>query len=98
MDDEETERRAFSGTFAKRHGHDHVTGRSRFRLKTKDLLYKTLKTDIYVVRFALITVFSFKKRNFYHFDRASYKTLEFLHQDGTFTSKGCKSHFSICLI
>jgi hypothetical protein len=48
MDDEETEWIAFSGTFAKRQGHDHVTGRARFRLKTKDLLYKTLKTDIYV--------------------------------------------------
>jgi hypothetical protein len=38
MDGEETVRRAFSGTFTKRHG--HVTSRSHFRLKTKDLLYK----------------------------------------------------------
>jgi hypothetical protein len=28
------------------------------------LYEKALKTDIYAVRFALITVFSFKKRNF----------------------------------
>jgi hypothetical protein len=39
MDGEETVRRAFSGTFTKRHG--HVTSRSHFRLKTKDLLYVT---------------------------------------------------------